>query len=67
MNQSLDIFITNTCDAMRSYGRFDQVKGSDGHIVVRVEKGGAHYYVYVLSDSDGKRTVRTIAGPYTSK
>ena len=67
MNQSLDIFITNTCDAMRSYGRFGQVKGSDGHIVVRVEKGGAHYYVYVLSDSDGKRTVRTIAGPYTSK
>jgi hypothetical protein len=67
MNQSLDIFITNTCESMRSYGRFGQVKGSDGHIVVRVEKGGAHYYVYVLSDSDGKRTVRTIAGPYTSK
>lgn len=67
LNPNMDIFITNTCDAMRTYARFGQVKGSDGHIVVRVVDGGAHYFIYTLSDSDGKRTVRNIAGPYTSK
>ncbi len=62
-----DVFITNTCDAMRSYARYSQVKGSDGHIVVRVGKGGDSYFIYTLSDSDGKKTVRQIAGPYKSK
>jgi hypothetical protein len=64
---AMDIFITNSCDAMRSYERFGQVKGSDGHIVVRVEKGGAHYFIYTLTDSDGKKTVKKISGPYTSR
>lgn len=62
-----DVFITNTCDAMRSYARYGQVKGSDGHIVVRVGKGGDSYFIYTLTDSDGKKTVRQIAGPYKSK
>ena len=52
---------------MRSYARYGQVKGSDGHIVVRVGKGGDSYFIYTLSDSDGKKTVRQIAGPYKSK
>ena len=64
---TLDIFITNTCDAMRAYANFGQVKGSDGHVVVRVEKGGAHYFIYTLTDSDGKKTVKKISGPYTSR
>ncbi len=65
--QGMDVFITNTCDAMHGYGRFGQVKGSDGHIVVRVSKGGKRYYVYTLTDSDGKKTVKQISGPYTSR
>lgn len=65
--QGMDVFITNTCDAMSGYARFGQVKGSDGHVVVRVDKGGAHYYVYTLTDSDGKKTVKKISGPYTSR
>ena len=65
--QGMDVFITNSCEAMHSYARGSQVKGSDGHIVVRVEKGGNHYYIYTLSDSDGKKAVKQIAGPYTSR
>lgn len=63
----MQIFITNTCDAMRSYKNFNQVRSSDGHIVVRVEKGGKKYRVYTLTDSDGKMTVKNVAGPFISR
>ena len=43
------------------------MKGSNGHIVVRVYDGGAKYYVVTVSDSDEKMTVKQIAGPYKSK
>ena len=62
-----DIYITNICDAMRSYDRFAQVKGFNGHIVVRVYDGGAKYRVFVLSDSDGKMTVKKMSKSYLSK
>lgn len=42
-------------------------EGSNGHIVVRVAPGGDTYWVYVLSDSDRKKNVTKINGPYTSK
>ncbi|MBO6170283.1 MAG: MBL fold metallo-hydrolase [Bacteroidales bacterium] len=67
ISQGMDVFITNSAAEMLSYARWRQVKGRDGHIVVRVEKGGAHYCIYTLSDSDGKKAVRQISGPYTSK
>ena len=62
-----DVFITNTCSAMTSYKNWNRVKSSDGHIVVRVEKGGAHYSIYTLTDSDGKKTIKHIASPYSSR
>ena len=52
---------------MEQYKNFSQVKGSDGHIVVRVAKGGASYRVYTLSDSDGKMTVKSVSREYKSK
>ena len=61
-----DAYITNVCDAMGSYAEFSRVKGSNGHIVVRVYDGGATYRVYVLSDSDGKMTVKSISNAYKS-
>ncbi len=64
---AMDIFITNTCSDMQAYNNFNQVKGCDGHIVVRVAKGGAKYFVYVISDSDGKNTVKKVTGPYNSR
>ena len=63
----MDIFITNTNADMKSYARWNQVKGCDGHIVVRVAPGGDSYWVYVLSDGDRKKNVTKIIGPYTSK
>ena len=63
---NMDIYITNVCDAMNSYAEFSQVKGSNGHIVVRVYDGGATYRVFVLSDSDGKMTVKKISNSYKS-
>ncbi|MBQ9463126.1 MAG: hypothetical protein IJU68_05650 [Bacteroidales bacterium] len=62
-----DIFITNTCSDMQSYKNFNVVKGQNGHIVVRVSKGGSKYYVYTLSDSDGLRKIKQVAGPYSSR
>jgi hypothetical protein len=52
---------------MTSYARWSQVKGSNGHIVVRVAPGGDRYWVYVLSDGDRKKNVTQINGPYSSK
>ena len=60
-------FITNTCADMKAYTGFTQVKGSDGHIVVRVAEGGDTYYVYTLTDADRNMTVKQIAGPYKSR
>ena len=44
-----------------------KVKGYDGNIVVRVSEGGSQYYVMTTSDSDGKMTVKNVAGPYKSR
>lgn len=62
-----DIFITNSCDAMMSYTNFNQVKGRDGHVVVRVFPGGDKYCVYTLADTSGKGPVKTVSGPYKSR
>ena len=64
---AIDIFITNTCSDMQAYTNYNQVKGGDGHIVVRVSKGGTKYFVYVVSDSDGSYTVNKVSGPYVSR
>ena len=59
--------MTNICDDTRTYGNFSQIKGFNGHIVVRVYKGGAVYKVYTVSDSDRKMTVKKISKEYRSK
>ena len=64
---SMNIFITNTCSDMQSYANFQNVKGSDGHIVVHVSTGGDKYFIYTLTDSDGKGLVKQISGPYSSR
>lgn len=63
----LQVFITNTSTEQQSYNGFSMVKGSNGHIVVRVLDGGRKYYVLTVSDFDEKMTIRQIAGPYSSK
>lgn len=64
---AMDIYVTNICDDTRTYGNFSQIKGFNGHIVVRVYDGGSVYRVYTVSDSDGKMTVKKISKEYKSK
>lgn len=47
--------------------RATQVASDRGHIVVRVEPGGAHFWVYVLDDTDTAHPIKLVKGPYTSR
>jgi len=48
-------------------GRFsDGFKSSQGHVLVRVEPGGARYSVLVLEDGDESNCVKAAFGPYAS-
>ena len=63
------IFTTNMTDPNRSrLAEFiAQMKGTQGHIVVRVSPGGDEYMVYVLDDNDQGYNVKSVYGPYQSK
>ena len=47
--------------------RFGQVAARQGHLVVRVEPGGARYRIIVLDDSTGDGRVLSVHGPYLSR
>lgn len=65
---SVNIWITNTCEAQTHYGGYSAaMRGADGNVVVRVMPGGRQYYVYTITDNDRKMTVKTVSGPYESK
>ncbi|MDI9444899.1 MAG: hypothetical protein GXY25_01500 [Pirellulaceae bacterium] len=51
-------------DASWLADRLTEVASSQGHIVVRVDPGGATYRVVVLDDRDERRNVRSVHGPY---
>ncbi|WP_129136771.1 hypothetical protein [Luteimonas sp. YGD11-2] len=63
-----DIFITNVSPATASttYG-IGSASSTQGHVVVRVERGGARYRVYVLDDDNEDMRVRAVFGPYASR
>ncbi len=60
-----DIFITNVTPATRAttYG-LEQAKSQQGHVVIRVDVGGATYRVYVLDDSNEEQRIKAVFGPY---
>ena len=63
-----DIFSVTTQDATRQViDQLRELKSEQGHIVVRVERGGARYRVIILDDSDEKATVKAIHGPYDAR
>lgn len=65
---SMDCYITNTCATQKAYTNYaSRFKAGDGHVVIRVYNGGAKYYVFTLTDSDEKMTVKTVNGPYSSR
>ena len=47
--------------------RAGQVASDHGHVVIRVEPGGARYWVIVLDDALALPVVRSIHGPYAAK
>jgi beta-lactamase superfamily II metal-dependent hydrolase len=64
-----DVFLTTLLPAPRAVFGYlgEPFKSSEGHIVVRVEPGGASYRVVILDDGDSARRVRAVYGPYTTR
>ncbi|MFB5944237.1 ComEC/Rec2 family competence protein [Albibacterium profundi] len=63
------VFTTNMTNANKSRlaEYLHQMKGTQGHIVVRVKPGGGEYSVYVLDDNNQDYIVKSVYGPYKSK
>jgi LmbE family N-acetylglucosaminyl deacetylase len=64
-----DLFTTTFLDAPKavmSYLR-EPFNSAEGHILVRVEVGGAAYRVYILDDRSPAHPVTGVFGPYTSR
>ena len=63
-----DIFITQFRDATKATirPRATKVASDAGHVVIRVEPGGATYRAYVIENKDESGTVKSVNGPYTS-
>jgi beta-lactamase superfamily II metal-dependent hydrolase len=63
-----DIFSVTTQEATRKVVvQLQELDSDQGHIVVRVESGGARYRVIILDDSDENATVKAIHGPYAAR
>jgi beta-lactamase superfamily II metal-dependent hydrolase len=63
-----DIFSVTTQDATRQVVvQLRELDSEQGHIVVRVESGGARYRVIILDDSDENDTIKAIHGPYAAR
>lgn len=61
-----NIFITDLADAAALLNQrfLSRVSSSSGHVVVRVEPGGARYRVYVTGNQDESDTIVAVFGPY---
>lgn len=64
-----DIFATNMHSAAQIVigDLVNQMKSTQGHIVVRISKGGSDYMIYVLDDSAESYSVKQTFGPYFSE
>jgi hypothetical protein len=77
-----DVFMTNTDwpgrreHMVKLYGeketawlleQFQQIASTQGHVIVRVEAGGARYHMVVVDDSSDSGKVRSVHGPYESR
>jgi beta-lactamase superfamily II metal-dependent hydrolase len=62
------IYATEMRDATRIVigARATQLAGPPGHIVVRVDRGGDRYWVFVLDNKDESDVVTAVNGPFTS-
>lgn len=63
-----DIFITavSAVTAATTYG-VERAASTQGHVVVRVARGGAGYRVFILDDDSEEMLVKAVYGPYSSR
>jgi hypothetical protein len=54
-------------DAAWLVEQLDRIASNQGHVLVRVEPGGARYRVMVIDDSREDGAVLSIHGPYESR
>jgi hypothetical protein len=64
-----DVFATNMTDANRAVigPNLDKLKSAQGHIVIRVDPGGATFRVVILDDAEESYRVKAVFGPYQSR
>ena len=64
-----NIFATNLIETIKKVigRRTDQMKGQQGHVVIRVHPGGDQYDIYILDDAAESFTIKAIHGPYKSR
>ena len=69
IGDSQDLFFTNIAPEMAAEKPelYSKAKTKDGHIVIRVGKGGKSFMVYQLDDTDPSYRVKAVFGPYRSK
>lgn len=62
-----DVFATNLHPAAKIVigNNVKKMKSRQGHIVIRVLPEGKEYYIYILDDSNTKRKIKQVFGPYT--
>lgn len=61
-----DIFATNTPEISKTYvgAYLRDLKGGQGHVVVKVHPGGHQYHIYMLDEMRENYTVKSVHGPY---
>ena len=64
-----DVFATGMLEANKLVigELLNKLKSQKGHIVIRIEPGGAHYKVIILDDTNENFNVKSVFGPYTSR
>ena len=63
-----DVFSTNVMQETKVVvgENIDKMKSQQGHIIIRVDPGGATYNIFILDDSEENYKVKAVFGPYSS-
>ncbi len=61
-----DVFMTNLMEETHVVvgSRIDDMKSTQGHIVIRVNPDGESFMIYILDDSEESFKIRSVHGPY---
>jgi hypothetical protein len=64
-----DLFITSLLDVPRTLFRYlgESFRSTDGHVVIRVQPGGASYQVLILDHQSETPVVKATFGPYAAR